>query len=33
LPEEKHCELDRLYERVCDDLDALLGAVGLRIAA
>jgi hypothetical protein len=33
LPQEKRCELDRLYERVCDDLDALLGAVGLRVAA
>ncbi|MBM4085842.1 MAG: hypothetical protein FJ272_13725 [Planctomycetes bacterium] len=33
LPEEKRCELDRLYQRVCDDLNALLGAVGLRVAA
>ena len=33
LPEEKRFELDRLYERVCDDLDALLGAVGLKVAA
>ena len=33
LPEEKRCELDRLYQRVCDDLDVLLGAVGLRVAA
>jgi hypothetical protein len=33
LPEEKRCALDRLYQHVCDDLDALLRAVGLRIAA
>jgi hypothetical protein len=33
LSEEKRCELDRLYQRVCDDLDALLRAVGLKIAA
>jgi len=33
LGDEKRCELDRLYQRVCDDLDALLRAVGLRIAA
>ena len=33
LIEEKRCELDRLYQRVCDDLDALLRAVGHRVAA
>jgi hypothetical protein len=33
LPEEKRCELDRLYQHTCDDLDALLRAVGLKIAA
>jgi len=33
LAEEKRCELDRLYQRVCDDLDSLLGAVGLKVAA
>ena len=33
LPEEKRCELDRLYQHVCDDLSALLRAVGLKIAA
>jgi hypothetical protein len=33
LAEEKRCELDRLYQRVCDDLESLLQAVGLRIAA
>jgi hypothetical protein len=33
LAEEKRCELDRLYQRVCDDLDSLLRAVGLRVAA
>jgi len=33
LPDEKRCALDRLYQRVCDDLDALLRAVGLKVAA
>ena len=33
LAEEKRCELDRLYQRVCDDLDSLLRAVGLTVAA
>ena len=33
LAEIKRCELDRLYQRVCDDLDSLLRAVGLRVAA
>ena len=33
LAEEKRCELDRLYQRISDDLDALLRAVGLKIAA
>jgi hypothetical protein len=33
LAEEKRCELDRLYQHICDDLDALLRAVGLRVAA
>ena len=33
LAEEKRCELDRLYQRVCDDLDSLPRAVGLRVAA
>ena len=33
LAEERRCELDRLYQRVGDDLTALLQAVGLRIAA
>ena len=33
LAEEKRCALDRLYQHVCDDLDALLHAVGLKIAA
>jgi hypothetical protein len=32
LAEEKRCTLDRLYQHVCDDLDALLRAVGLKIA-
>ena len=29
----KTLQLDRLYQRICDDLDALLHAVGLKIAA
>ena len=33
LAEEKRCELDRLYQHISDDLDALLDAVGLKIAA
>jgi len=33
LAEEKRCALDRLYQRVSDDLNALLLAVGLKIAA
>ena len=33
LREEKRCELDRLYQRISDDLDALMHAVGLKLAA
>ena len=33
LVEERRCQLDRLYQRVCEDLDALSRAVGLKIAA
>ena len=33
LAEEKRCTLDRLYQRVSDDLEALLRAVGLKVAA
>jgi hypothetical protein len=33
LAEEKRHPLDRLYQRVVTDLDALLRAVGLRTAA
>jgi hypothetical protein len=33
LTEAKRCELDRLYQCVSDDLDALFRAVGLNIAA
>jgi hypothetical protein len=33
LADEKRCELDRLYQCVSTDLDALLHAVGLKIAA
>jgi hypothetical protein len=32
-PQDKRCQLDRLYQRVTDDLDALFSAVGLKIAA
>jgi hypothetical protein len=33
LAEEKRCQLDRLYQRIGDNLDALLREVGLQIAA
>jgi hypothetical protein len=33
LTEEKRCQLDRLYQSISDNLDALLRAVGLKIAA
>jgi len=33
LAEDKRCQLDRLYQRLTDDLDALLSAVGLNTAA
>ena len=33
LSHDKRCQLDRLYQRVTDDLDALLSAVGLKTAA
>jgi hypothetical protein len=33
LAEEKRCQLDRLYQCISDNLDALLRAVGLKIAA
>jgi hypothetical protein len=33
LPEEKRCTLDRLYQHICDGLDAILRVVGLKIAA
>jgi hypothetical protein len=33
LADEKRCQLDRLYQRICDNPDALLGEVGLKIAA
>ena len=33
LPDTKRCTLDRLYQRISDDLDALLKAVGLKLAA
>ena len=33
VAEEKRCQLDRLYQCISDNLDALLRAVGLKIAA
>jgi len=33
LSEDRRCALDRLYQRICDGLDALLKAVGLNVAA
>jgi len=33
LVEDKRAQLDRLYQRITDDLDVLLTAVGLKIAA
>lgn len=33
LSQDQRCQLDRLCQRVTDDLDALLSAVGLKIAA
>lgn len=32
VPDQKRCQLDRLYHRVIDDLDALVQAVGLKAA-
>jgi len=32
LPDDRRCDLDRLYQRISDDLDALLRAVGLKVA-
>jgi hypothetical protein len=33
LPDEKRGALDRLHQRICDDRDARLRAVGLKVAA
>ncbi len=33
LPDDKRTQLDRLYQRVQDDLDERLKAIGLKIAA
>lgn len=33
LAEQKRCVLDRLYQRVSDDLEELFEAVGLKVAA
>jgi DNA-binding transcriptional ArsR family regulator len=32
LEQQKRCQLDRLYQRVVDDLDKLMNAVGLKAA-
>jgi hypothetical protein len=33
LADEKRCQLDRLYQRISDDLDTLMQAIGLKVAA
>jgi hypothetical protein len=33
IPDQKRSQLDRLYHRVIDDIDALVEAVGLKAAA
>ncbi len=33
LAEEKRCTIDRLYQRISDDLDALFRAVRIKVAA
>ncbi len=33
LQQHKRTQLDRLYQRIADDLDQLLDAVGLKLAA
>jgi len=33
LANEKRCKVDRLYQRISDDLDALFRAVGLKSMA
>ncbi len=33
LQPQKQSQLDRLYQRITDDLDQLLNAVGLKVAA
>lgn len=33
LEEKRRCALDRLYQRISDDLEALLRAAGLKVAA
>ena len=33
LAEEKRCQLDRLYQCISDNLDTLMHAIGLKIAA
>ena len=32
LQHQKRCQLDRLYQRVVDDLDKLVDAVGMKVA-
>jgi hypothetical protein len=33
LADEKRCQLDRLYQCISDDLDTLMQAIGLKVAA
>jgi hypothetical protein len=33
LQQSKRTQLDRLYQRIADDLDQLLSAIGLKLAA
>ncbi len=33
LQQQRQTQLDRLYQRIADDLDQLLNAVGLKLAA
>ena len=33
LTEDKRCQLDRLYQLISDNLDAILRAIGLKAAA
>ena len=33
VPNEKRSQLDRLYQKIADDLDKLIAALGLKVAA